>query len=105
MIKFTQQGSVVVEQKRRSAVNSSTRGDIDLRLNKIPVKLHPAVNRIAFELASGFGWECSADLDFVNSDDTRIVSFARLALVAMGGLQDYCMDEWGTGLNDLVDEA
>lgn len=105
MMKFTQQGSVVVEQKRRNMVELSDRAEIDLRLSKIPVELKPAVNRIAFELASGFGWECSADLDFVNSDDTRIISFARLALVAMGELQDYCMDEWGTSLNELVDNA
>ncbi|MGL5879818.1 MAG: hypothetical protein ACRC2V_18840 [Xenococcaceae cyanobacterium] len=104
MMKLTQQGSVVIESKKRSVVNSNTRIDIDLRLSKIPVELHPAVNRIAFELASGFGWECSADFDFLNSDDTRIISFARLALVAMVGLQDYCMDEWGTSLDSLVDE-
>lgn len=104
MMRFTQKDSIVVIPKNRNVARASDRIDIDLRLSKIPVELHPAVNRIASELASNFGWECSDDLDFVKSDDAQTVSFARLALVAMGGLQDFCIDVWGTNLDNLVDE-
>jgi hypothetical protein len=66
--------------------------------------LHPVVNRIALKLANTLGWDCPTDLDFVNSEDLRAVRFARLALVALGELQEFCLDIWGTGLEQLVDK-
>lgn len=90
----------------------SDKSNIDFRLSKIPMELHPVVNRIALKLAEAMNWDCAADLgvanaadiDFVNSEDLRAVRFARWALVAMCELQEFCLDEWGTSLKDLVDK-
>ena len=103
MRKYQAQDSVVVEPER-SILKLNDRSNIDSRLSEIPVELHPAVNRIALELAHTQGWECSADFDFINSENSRASLFTYLALVAMGELQEFCMDIWGTSLNDLVDE-
>ena len=92
---------LIVESRAGRVVKMSDRSNIDWRLSKIPKELHPAINRIALELANTLGWECAADLDFLNSEDLRATRFARLALVAMGELQDFCMDEWGTSLDEL----
>lgn len=69
------------------------------------MELQPAVNRIVLKLANTLGWECPTDLvDFVNSSDLRAIRFARLALDAICELQDFCMDEWGTSLDELMEE-
>lgn len=90
----------LVKPTKENAIDLS---DIELRLGKIPVQIHPAVNRIALELASASGWECACNLDFLNSENPRARHFACLALVALGELQDFCLDEWGTSLEDLAD--
>ena len=95
---------VIVESRTGKVVRMSDRSNINWRLSKIPAELHLAVNRIALELANTIGWECAADLDFLNSEDLRVTRFARLALVAMGELQDFCLDQWGTSLDELVDK-
>lgn len=94
----------IVESRAGRVVRMSDRSNIDWRLSKISTELHPAVNRIALELANTLGWECAADLDFLNSEDLRVTRFARLALVAMGELQDFCLDQWGTTLDELVEK-
>ena len=96
--------NLILEPIKEVPARSSDINNVDLRLDKIPVELYPAVNRIALELANTLGWECPANLDFVNSKNLRAIKMTHLALVAMGELQDFCMDEWGTSLNDLVDE-
>lgn len=97
---------------RGKVIRMSDRSNIDWRLSKIPPELHPAVNRIALELAETLNWNCAADLgftnpadiDFVNSEDIRALRFARWALVAICELQDFCMDKWGTSLEKLIDK-
>lgn len=94
----------IVESQIGRVVRMSDRSNIDWRLSKIPAELHPAINRIALELANSLGWECAPDMDFLNSENLKATAFARMALVALGELQEFCIDTWGTTLEKLIDD-
>lgn len=64
-------------------------------IDKIPVELRPALDRMAFEMASALGWQCPSGYDFSTNKNPR-------AIVALQTLDDYCMDGYGVGLSDLV---
>ena len=77
--------------------------DIKKALSRIPWQLVPAVNRIAAEIASTQGLKYETNTDFLCSTDFHAIQLCRIALVSMMALQDYCMDEWDRGLEELVD--
>jgi hypothetical protein len=93
----------IVESRLGKVVRMSDRSNINWQLSKIPAELHPAVSRIALNFANTLGWECSPDFNFINSEDLRALRFVRLALGAIIELEEFCKDEWGTSLEELID--
>ena len=82
------------------AVNTT---DIQERLTKIPVELHPAINRVACKIAGNLGWASPENFDFKKkSKNPRVVQIYYLALVSFDELQEFCLDYWGTGLDELI---
>jgi hypothetical protein len=78
--------------------------DIKEALSRLPWVLVPAVNRIAAEIASTQGWKVENNYDFLVSTNPRSIELCRLALAAIIALEDFCQDEWGTSLDELVAE-
>lgn len=76
--------------------------DIKEALTEIPWELVLGVNRIAAEIASVRGWKCEPGYDFLGSTNPRAIEMCRLAITGITALQEFCMDEWGTSLDDLV---
>ena len=77
--------------------------DIKKALSEIPWPLIPAIDRIAAEIASVQGFKSEDNRDFLGSTNPRSIEMCRLAIASIIALQDFCTDEWGTSLADLVD--
>ena len=73
-------------------------------LATIPIKLHPAINKIAAEIATTLGWRYPEDYDFLNESNPRAVEMVRLAIASLRALDNYCLNVWSTSLDDLVKE-
>jgi len=76
--------------------------DIKEALSEIPWELVLGINRIAAEIAAVQGWQHESHYDFLGSTNPRAIEICHLAIAAITALQEFCMDEWGTSLGDLV---
>jgi hypothetical protein len=73
-------------------------------LESLPLGLHPAINSIAAEIATTLGWAYPENYDFLKEKNPRAVEMCRLAIISLQALDVYCLNTWGTSLDDLIRE-
>lgn len=71
-------------------------------IDDIPSELHPALNRIASEIATALGRSYPSGYDFSKSKNPKVIEIYKLVIVSLRALNEFCMDGYGVGLADFA---
>jgi hypothetical protein len=71
-------------------------------IDDIPTELHPALNRMASEIATALGRGYPSEYNFSKSKNPKAIEIYQLAIVSLRALNEFCMDGYGIGLADFV---
>ncbi|MCD8487861.1 MAG: hypothetical protein LRZ84_14285 [Desertifilum sp.] len=70
----------------------------------IPEELRPVIQAIAVRFYSNMGYTVSDDYNFSKSQHPTERMVYQSAINALGILEEFCLDNWGTDLSFLIDE-